>query len=230
MRNLTENLMREKEIVCEQNRTIKLLKIEMSDQLRQRSGSQEELVSLLCERSSFIQSLAETRENLRTLQRQIIDQEDIILHCQQQLQTERYSRDVLLRKLENYSWASHHPHSINLELTSTDEREDFDLSSESYEEDDLCIPLVHTPPTPPPLSRSCFNSYLVTMLILQDWCVGRDQEKHSCLSSVVQIFGCRRGQGGYRDRLVMWPQRSPHISPISVPHLTLPTLILSGRG
>ena len=144
VRNLSDNLTREREIVSEQNRTIKLLKIEISDLLTQSSDSQEELVSLLCERRSVLQSLAQTKKKLQTLERQVIDQEDIILHCQQQLENEKYSRDVLLRKLENYSWTGHQ-HSVNLELTSkrTDERGDLDSNSDIYEEDDLCIPLVH---------------------------------------------------------------------------------------
>ena len=164
MRNLTENLSREKEIVAEQNQTIKLLRTEISELLRQSSDSQEELVSLLFERTGFVQSLAETRKKLKSLQRQIIDQEDVILDCQHQLRTEKYSRDLLLRKLENYSGAERaghrQQHSVYLELTSkrTNEREDFDLSSDIYEEDDLCIPLVHrhTTTTIERPSRSCF--------------------------------------------------------------------------
>ena len=141
--NLTENLCREREVVSEQNKTIKLLKVEMSDLLSQSSGCQEELASLLCERTNLVQSLAERSKTLRTLERRLIDQEDVLQHCQQQLETEQYYREVLQRKLENSSGADHQ--SFNLELTSkrTEERGD----SESYEEDDLCIQLVnkHSP-------------------------------------------------------------------------------------
>ena len=79
--NLTESLSREKEVVSEQNKTIKFLKIEMSDLLRQSSGCQEELISVLSEKTRLVQSLAETRKKLRTLERRINDQEDVSQHC-----------------------------------------------------------------------------------------------------------------------------------------------------
>lgn len=141
--NLTESLSREKEVVSEQNKTIKFLKIEMSDLLRQSSGCQEELISLLSEKTRLVQSLAETRKKLRTLERRINDQEDVSQHCQQQLETEKYYRDVLLRKLENSSWADHQPFKLELTSKRTEEVGDFDFSSEKYDEDDLCMQLVH---------------------------------------------------------------------------------------
>ena len=216
VRNLTDSLTREKEIVSEQNKTIKLLKVELGDLLIKTSNCQEELMSLLCERTGLVQSLAETNNNLNHLQGRVRDQEDIILHCRHQLETEKYSKEVLLRKLENYPLD--HRSFVNVDLTSkiTDERGGFD--SESCEEDDLCISLVHKAPQGPP----------VTMFIFQDSCIAEEQEKHSCLSSVVQIFGCRRGHSD-SGRLVMWPHRSPRITSLSVPHLSLATALLSGQ-
>ena len=70
---------------------------------------------------------------------------------------------------------------------------------------------------------------VISYVMLQDYYAGRDQEKHSCLSSVVQIFGCMRGPD-YRGSLVMmmWPHRPPHITAISAPHLSLATALISG--
>ena len=73
---------------------------------------------------------------MNILQRRVTDQEDIILHNQQQLETLRHCRDILMRKIENSSISEN---SINIEITSKRKERSFDFSFQSYEEDDLCI-------------------------------------------------------------------------------------------
>ena len=107
----------------------------MAELVSKCSGCQEDCISLLSEKESLIECLAETSQKVNNLQRELTDQEDISLHYQQQLMGLKCSQDHLQKKIER---------SIALELKCltynwSKDQEDLNCSFLLYEEDEVCV-------------------------------------------------------------------------------------------
>ena len=98
VRDCREKFTAEKEIVTEQNEIVKNLKDQLRNLMRKSSGYEEECVSLLSEKESLVQCLAETTLKLNHLEQRGMDQDDTILYYQQELKALQFSRDFLFRE------------------------------------------------------------------------------------------------------------------------------------
>ena len=178
----------------------------MAELVSKCSGCQEDCISLRSEKESLIECLAETSQKVNNLQRELTDQEDISLHYQQQLMGLKCSQDQLQKKIER---------SIALELRSltynrSKDQEDLNCSFLLYEEDEVCVSS---------LLLFCKSSFLPKPPLPVT------QPRHSCLSSIVQTFGCRRS---HRVSLLSPARPSPRRGRPVTAQLRLAALMASG--